>query len=166
MKYSIMFASLLFTTLFTSACISKQALEQLSAQGDGKESSASNKIQKCVILPASKIPLSPGKISKITLHSSADEIYESSPLPSQGVYLFQNFIFVVIVIKNPDSLKYPEGTAMLRSAALLYKHYPLPSKFRISYRQVLENGEDLDSGDYRYTVVFKKNEIEMLVKQK
>lgn len=161
-----MFASLLFTTLFTSACISEQTIEQLSAQGDGKESSVSNEIQKCVILPASKIPLSPGKISKITLHSSAAEIYESSPLPSQGVYLFQNFIFVVIVIKNPDSLKYPEGTAMLRSAALLRKHYPLPSKFRISYRQVLENGEDLDSGDYRYTVVFKKSEIEMLVKQK
>lgn len=55
---------------------------------------------------------------------------------------------------------------MLRSAALLQKHYPLPPKFRIRYRQVLENGEDLDSGDYRYTVVFKKSEIEMLAKQK
>ena len=96
----------------------------------------------------------------------AIEIYDSSPKASQGVYLYDGLVFVIICIDtNKENIEYLEGTAMLRTANLLRKHYPgLPSNFRIRNRVVEKNHND-DTGIYRYATAYRAKDIERKIKK-
>lgn len=99
-------------------------------------------------------------------YHDAVEIYDSSPKASQGVYRYDGLVFVIICIDtNKENIAYLEGTAMLRTADLLRKHYPgLPYQFRIRNR-IVEKTHDYDSGIYRYATVYREKDIERKVKK-
>jgi|GEM_PF-6881802 len=90
----------------------------------------------------------------------AVEIYDSSPQASQGVYHHQGLVYVIVCIDtNKEQIEYLEGTAMLRTAALLRDVYPgLPPKFHIRNR-VVEKKLDDDTGIYRYATVYREQDI-------
>lgn len=94
----------------------------------------------------------------------AVEIYDSSPKASQGVYRYENLIFVIVCIDtNKEDIEYLEGTAMLRAAALLRRYYPeLPQRFRVRSR-IVEKGDEDDSGIYRYAAVYREKDIKRLL---
>ena len=96
-------------------------------------------------------------------YPEACEIYDSSPRASQGVYRHSGLLFVVVVIdNNREHLRYLEGTAMLRSAALLREAFPsLPPRFRARNRLV-EKTFDEDTGIYRYAQAFRESDIKRL----
>ena len=96
----------------------------------------------------------------------AIEIYDSSPKASQGIYLYEGLVFVIVCIDtNKENIEYLEGTAMLRTADLLRKHYPgLPYQFRIRNR-IVEKTYDYDSGIYRYATVYREKDIERKIKK-
>ena len=96
----------------------------------------------------------------------AVEIYDSSPKASQGVYRYDGLVFIIICIDtNKENIAYLEGTAMLRTADLLRKHYPgLPYQFRIRNR-IVEKTYDYDSGIYRYATVYREKDIERKIKK-
>ena len=111
---------------------------------------------------ASHIPFSPTyKSDETDKYYDAVEIYDSSPKASQGVYRYDGLVFVIICIDtNKENIEYLEGTAMLRTADLLRKHYPgLPYQFRIRNR-IVEKTHDYDSGIYRYATVYREKDIE------
>ena len=90
----------------------------------------------------------------------AIEIYDSSPKAPQGVYQHDGLVFVVVVIDpRKEDIEYLEGTAMLRTVALLRKSYPgLPPKFYIR-NKVVEKEEDYNTGIYRYATVYREKDI-------
>ena len=98
--------------------------------------------------------------SESDTYFDAGEIYDSSPPASQGVYPHQGLVFVIVCIDtNKEQIEYPEGTAMLRTAALLREVYPgLPPKFHIRNR-VVEKKLDDDTGIYRYATVYREQDI-------
>ena len=79
---------------------------------------------------------------------------------SQGVYHYDGLIFVIICIDtNKENIEYLEGTAMLRTVALLRQHYPaLPAKFHIRNR-IVEKYQDYDTGIYRYATAYREKDI-------
>lgn len=97
-------------------------------------------------------------------YPDAITIYDSSPKASPGVYLHEGLVFVIITIDtNKESIKYLEGTAMLRASALLRKKYPnLPSQFRIRNRLVEKTYDD-ETGIYRYAIVCKEVDIKAIL---
>ena len=99
-------------------------------------------------------------------YHDAVEIYDSSPKASQGVYRYDGLVFVIICIDtNKENIAYLEGTAMLRTADLLRKHYPgLPYQFRIRNR-IVEKTHDYDSGIYRYATAYREKDIERKIKK-
>lgn len=113
------------------------------------------------IAPRKHVDFEPQYQSELTdKYPDAINIYDSSPKPSQGVYLHEGLVFVVVVIDtNKESIKYLEGTAMLRVIALLREKYPtLPPQFRIRSRLV-EKIHDDETGFYRYAVAYKEADI-------
>lgn len=115
----------------------------------------------------SHIPFSPTyKSDETDKYHDAVEIYDSSPKASQGVYRYDGLVFVIICIDtNKENIAYLEGTAMLRTADLLRKHYPgLPYQFRIRNR-IVEKTHDYDSGIYRYATVYREKDIERKIKK-
>ncbi|MFA6724998.1 MAG: hypothetical protein WCS95_10025 [Lentisphaeria bacterium] len=114
------------------------------------------------ITTAKKVDFSPKYISKLSdKYPDALNIYDSSPKPPQGVYLYEELIFVVVTIDtNKENIKYLEGTAMLRVIALLREKYPsLPPRFKVKSR-VLENKLYDETGLYRYAIACKAAELE------
>ena len=112
-----------------------------------------------------KLEFSPDYQSDLTdKYSEAIEIYESSPKVSQGVYFFEGLVFVVVEIDTrQENIEYLEGTAMLRSIALLHSHFDiLPQNFKVRNRLV-EKEFDKKSGIYRYAVVYREKDIEKLL---
>ena len=99
-------------------------------------------------------------------YHDAVEIYDSSPKASQGVYRYDGLVFVIICIDtNKENIAYLEGTAMLRTADLLRKHYSgLPYQFRIRNR-IVEKTHDYDSGIYRYATAYREKDIERKIKK-
>lgn len=94
-------------------------------------------------------------------YAEARRIYDSSPAAAQGVYRHDTLVYVIVVIDtNQEKIKYLEGTAMLRSVALLRRKYPqLPPQFRVRNR-VVENELDDETGIYRYALVYRSTDIE------
>lgn len=90
----------------------------------------------------------------------ANKIYASSPKASTGVYEYKDLIFVVIVIDTKkESVRYLEGTAMLRAVAYLRKEYPgLPAKFSANNR-LMEKRFYQDTGIYRYALAYRKKTL-------
>ena len=112
-----------------------------------------------------KIEFSPDYQSNLTdKYPEAIEIYESSPKVSQGVYFFEGLVFVVVEIDTrQENIEYLEGTALLRSMALLRSHFNiLPQNFKVRNRLV-EKEFDKKSGIYRYAVVYREKDIEKLL---
>ena len=108
-----------------------------------------------------KIVFSPTyKSDEADKYHDAIEIYDSSPKAAQGVYHYDGLIFVIICIDtNKENIEYLEGTAMLRTAALLRQHYPaLPAKFHIRNR-IVEKYQDYDTGIYRYATAYREKDI-------
>ena len=98
--------------------------------------------------------------SESDTYFDAGEIYDSSSPAPQGVYHHQGLVFVVVCIDtNKEQIEYLEGTAMLRTAALLREVYPgLPPKFHIRNR-VVEKKLDDDTGIYRYAAVYREQDV-------
>ena len=108
-----------------------------------------------------KIVFSPTyKSDEADKYYDAIEIYDSSPKAAQGVYHYDGLIFVIICIDtNKENIEYLEGTAMLRTVALLRQHYPaLPAKFHIRNR-IVEKYQDYDTGIYRYATAYREKDI-------
>lgn len=113
------------------------------------------------IAPRKHMDFKPQYLSELTdKYPDAINIYDSSPKASQGVYQHEGLVFVVVEIDtNKESIKYLEGTAMLRVIALLRKKYPtLPSQFSIRNR-LIEKRHDDETGLYRYAVAYKEADI-------
>lgn len=93
-------------------------------------------------------------------YSEALEIYESSPKASQGVYLHEGLVFVIICIDTKkEEIEHLKGTAMLRTVALLRECYPqLPPNFFIR-RRLMERELNDDTGIYRYATVYREKDI-------
>ena len=85
---------------------------------------------------------------------------DSSPKASQGLYRYEGLVFVIVCIDtNREKLQYLEGSAMLRTAAILRKHYPgLPPTYHIRNRLVEKTFDD-DTGVYRYATVYREKDI-------
>lgn len=100
-------------------------------------------------------------------YTEAGEIYDSSPAAAQGVYRHDSLVYVIVVINtNREKIKYLEGTAMLRAAALLRQRYPqLSAQFRLKGR-VMEEKLDDDTGIYRYALVYRLADIEKAIGKK
>ena len=116
---------------------------------------------------ASAIPFAPTYSSaQADKYFDALEIYDSSPRASQGVYRHEGLIFIIVSIDTrKEKIEYPEGTAMLRTVALLRKHYPeLPPKFNIRNR-IVEKGFDEDERFYRYATAYREKDIERKLKK-
>ena len=108
-----------------------------------------------------KIVFSPTyKSDEADKYYDAIEIYDSSPKAAQGVYHYDGLIFVIICIDtNKENIEYLEGTAMLRTVALLRQRYPaLPAKFHIRNR-IVEKYQDYDTGIYRYATAYREKDI-------
>lgn len=90
-------------------------------------------------------------------------IYSSSPTPSEsGVYEYNNYIFVVVVVDyGKEKVASPEAAAMLRSAAMLRKKYNLPEFYDLSC-SVIENEDDEENFQYRRVSVFNLSEVKNL----
>jgi len=113
------------------------------------------------VAPAKHVDFKPQYHSELAdKYSDALNIYNSSPKASQGVYLHEGLVFVIVVIDtNKELIKYLEGTAMLRVTALLRKKYPtLPPKFRIENRLV-EKRHERKAGIYRYAIACRESDI-------
>lgn len=93
-------------------------------------------------------------------YHDAGEIYDSAAKVPQGLYHHDGLVFVIICIDTgKENIEYPEGTAMLRTVAMLREHYTgLPQKFYIRHR-VLEKEFDEDTGIYRYATVYREKDI-------
>ena len=100
------------------------------------------------------------KSSNADRFHDAIEIYDSSPKASQGLYRYEGLVFVIVCIDtNREKLQYLEGTSMLRTAAILRKHYPgLPPTYHIRNRLVEKTFDD-DTGVYRYATVYREKDI-------
>lgn len=100
-------------------------------------------------------------------YTEARRIYNSSPAAVQGAYRHGTLVFVIVVIDaNQEKIRYLEGTAMLRAAALLREKYPqLPPQFRLKNR-VVEKELDDDTGIYRYALVYRLADIEKAIGKK
>lgn len=113
------------------------------------------------------IPFNPTFISKeIDTYIDAIEIYDSSSQHLQGLYHYQNLVFVIISIDTKkEDIQYLEGTAMLRTKVLLKQHYPnLPTSYRLR-NKIVEKTLDDDTGIYRYATVYRKKDIEKLLQK-
>ena len=114
-----------------------------------------------------KIVFSPTyKSDEADKYYDAIEIYDSSPKAAQGVYHYDGLIFVIICIDtNKENIEYLEGTAMLRTAAILREHYQgLPPTYHIRSRRVEKTYDD-DTGIYRYATVCREKDIKRKLKQ-
>lgn len=100
-------------------------------------------------------------------YAEARRIYDSCPAAAQGAYRHGTLVFVIVVIDtNQEKIRYLEGTAMLRAAALLREKYPrLPPQFRLRNR-VVEKELDDDTGIYRYALVYRLTDIEKAIGKK
>ena len=144
-----LYALVAFCALAVSGCASSGVGVEDSKKADG-----TNVPSASVFAPTYKLR------SGVMAYSRAREIYESSAPPSQGVNQRFGLVFVVVCIDTKsETLRYLEGTAMLRAKALLRQAFPkLPAEFFAQNRQ-LEKGLDDDSGIYRYAVVFREQDI-------
>jgi len=95
---------------------------------------------------------------------SARKAYSEFSNSPQGVYEKDDNIFVIVVIDTArEKLRHVEGTAMLRSVALLRRRFPdLPDEFT-TFSRVLENEQKFDSDDYRYAVLYSRRDIDKLI---
>lgn len=95
---------------------------------------------------------------------SARKAYSEFSNSPQGIYEKDDNIFVIVVINTArEKLKHVEGTAMLRSVALLRRRFPdLPDEFT-TFSRVLENEQKFDSDDYRYAVLYSRHNIDKLI---
>ena len=148
---------ILFLFALLLACSGCSALSETQADKYAtlpRSSSAQN-------VQVQKIAFSPTYQSdEADKYYDAIEIYDSSPKAAQGVYHYDGLIFVIICIDtNKESIEYLEGTAMLRTVALLRQHYPaLPAKFHIRNR-IVEKYQDYDTGIYRYATAYREKDI-------
>ena len=66
---------------------------------------------------------------------------------------------IVEIDTEREGIRYPEGTAMLRTISLLRGKYPkLPEKFTIPSR-LMEKRTDDESGMYRYATAWRLSDI-------
>lgn len=152
----------LFTVvLICSGCTTLPEKEEQSQPPSSVQSS-----QPAIKTPR-KISFAPTYVStEADTYFDAVEIYDSSPKASQGVYHCQGLVYVIVCIDtNKEKIKYLEGTAMLRTVALLRKYYPeLPPKFNIRNR-VVEKLLDDETGRYRYATVYREKDIKRKLKK-
>lgn len=87
-----------------------------------------------------------------------------SVAPASGVETDGNIVRVSVFIDVPfEEIKYPEGTAMLRTKNWLRKSFPgLPEQFSVNGR-VVENGFDDDDRVYRYRTEYRLADIKELL---
>lgn len=112
-------------------------------------------------------PFAPMFQSNLTdAYPDAHKIYNSAAPAPQGVYRHSGLIFVIVVIDtNREHLDYLEGTAMLRTTALLWDAFPaLPRHFKVRNR-VVEKALDDNTGIYRYAVVYREQDINRKLKE-
>ena len=148
-----MFEKILFLFALLLVCSGCSTLS-VTQEDEHTDSSAKDiQIQKIVFSPTYKSDES-------DKYYDAIEIYDSSPKASQGLYNYEGLVFVIICIDtNKENIEYLEGTAMLRTAALLRQHYPnLPSRFHIRNR-IVDKYQDYDTGIYRYATVYREKDI-------
>ena len=148
-----MFEKILFLFALLLVCSGCSTLS-VTQEDEHIDSSAKDiQIQKIVFSPTYKSDES-------DKYYDAIEIYDSSPKAAQGVYHYDGLIFVIICIDtNKENIEYLEGTAMLRTVALLRQHYPaLPAKFHIRNR-IVEKYQDYDTGIYRYATAYREKDI-------
>ena len=100
------------------------------------------------------------KSAEADKYYDAVEIYDSSPKASQGLYRYDGLVFVIICIDtNKENITYLEGTAMLRTVAMLKKHYPgLPTHFQIR-NKLVEKLHDDETDTYRYATAYREKDI-------
>lgn len=87
-----------------------------------------------------------------------------SVAPASGVETDGNIVRVSVFIDVPfEEIKYPEGTAMLRTKNWLRKSFPeLPDQFSVNGR-VVENGFDDDDRVYRYRTEYDLEDIKRML---
>ena len=87
-----------------------------------------------------------------------------SVAPASGVETDGKIVRVSVFIDVPfEEIKYPEGTAMLRTKNWLRKSFPeLPDQFSVNGR-VVENGFDDDDRVYRYRMEYDLEDIKRLL---
>lgn len=87
-----------------------------------------------------------------------------SVAPDSGVETDGKIVRVSVFIDVPfEEIKYPEGTAMLRTKNWLRKSFPgLPEQFSVNGR-VVENGFDDDDRVYRYRTEYRLADITELL---
>ena len=132
-----------------------------------QESAAPATQQVAQVIVSSPVRFAPTHISKQTdAYADAGKIYDSSPSADQGVYQHGDLVFVIVVIDTQrEKIKHLEGTAMLRTVALLRQKFPkLPAEFNVRNR-LLEKDLDDDTGIYRYATVQRLADIERLAGQ-
>ena len=154
-KLLLLFVFIIFCSSCSTLSIPKEGKHTASTHPTAKNAQAQN------------IRFSPTyKSDEIDKYYDAIEIYDSSPKASQGVYLYDGLVFVIVCIDtNKENIEYLEGTAMLRTAYLLRKYYPgLPYKFRIRNR-IVEKIHDYDSGIYRYATVYREKDIKQKIRK-
>lgn len=90
-----------------------------------------------------------------------------SVAPASGVETDGNIVRVSVFIDVPfEEIKYPEGTAMLRTKSWLRKSFPeLPDQFSLNGR-VIENGFDDEDRVYRYKTEYRLSDIRQLIPSK
>lgn len=95
----------------------------------------------------------------------ADAVYEGNENISEGVYIYQNLVFVVVAVDLEKKYQIePEGVAMLRENQLLRKKFNLPNGISLSRIQI-QNGTDDDDKFYRYVTAYRLKDI-MALKHK
>ena len=89
---------------------------------------------------------------------------EKSIAPSSGVETEGGIVRVSVYIDVPfEAIKYPEGTAMLRTKNWLRKTFPgLPEQFSVN-GHVIENGFDDDDRVYRYRTEYRLKDMQELL---
>ena len=98
--------------------------------------------------------------SKISSLADAYSIYKSSKYKPTGVHIYGGVVFVIVNIDTPQKKDrgYAKGRAMLRSQAMLRRHFSLPAKFTFETRQ-LESTQYYSKKFYRYCLAYSLKDI-------
>lgn len=136
-----------------------------SAVGGTDFSPAAPVVSKPETVPRREVKFKPVYKSKLKdKYPDAQLIYDSSPKASHGIYEYKGLVFVIVEIDTrQEQVRHVEGTAMLRTTAMLReKHSGLPNRFKAENR-LMEKGMDDDGNIYRYATVWRLADIKNLI---
>lgn len=100
------------------------------------------------------------KAGSVVPLSQAHTIYRSSEAKPTGVYIHSGIVFVIVNIDTAQvkHRRNARGRAMLRSQAMLRKHFSLPARFNFYSRQ-LEGTQYYSKKFYRYCLAYSLDDI-------